>query len=130
MKREKDALLEEDEETPTPTTGKKKPVVEEEKKTTANAPVVANGDIIAQTKAILAKKPQVNFIIPLCEHEKPGAFDTVRINGYRLTIKKGEMVTIPLPVAEILANKYKIAMSAGSDKRLDNASKDVSEALE
>jgi len=85
-------------------------------------------DIVAQTKAILAKKPKVNFIIPLGEFEKPGAYDTVQINGYRLVIKKGVMVEIPLPVAELLANKYKIQLEAGNEAKIDRSA-DVQDAL-
>lgn len=76
-------------------------------------------DVTAHTKEILSKKPQINFIIPLAENEKPGAFDSVQINGYKLTIQKGVMVTIPLPCAELLAAKYRINLEAGANSRLD-----------
>jgi len=79
-----------------------------------------NKDIVAQTKAILAKQPKVNFIIPLAEGENPGAYDTVQINGYRLTIQKGVMVELPQAVANLLAEKYRINMTAGSEKRIDS----------
>lgn len=89
-----------------------------------------NEDIISKTKRILYEKhPLTNFIIPLGESEKPGAVETVQINGYGLTIQKGVMVQIPLPVAKLLAEKYRIAMVAGQEKRLDQAKPDVQEAL-
>lgn len=85
-------------------------------------------DVVAQTKAILAKAPHTNFIIPLAEGEQPGAYETVQINGYGLTIKKGTLVNIPMPVAHLLAEKYRIAMEAGRSMRIDRDTK-VDEAL-
>lgn len=76
---------------------------------------------IKETEAILAKEPKTNFIIPLSSGEKPGAYEIVNINGYQLTIKKGEMVEIPKSVADILAEHYRITMNAGQDKRADRA---------
>ena len=87
-----------------------------------------SADSVASTKAILAKSKKVNFIIPLSPFEKPGAYDTVRINGYHLTIQKGVMVEIPEPVAKILAEKYSIAMTAGQDKKAGRDN-EVSSAL-
>lgn len=85
-------------------------------------------DQAAQTKAILAKKPHVNFIIPIMDGEAKGAYETVQINGYKLTIQKGIMVNIPMPVANLLAEKYRINMSAGEEHRIDRAP-DVTGAL-
>lgn len=85
-------------------------------------------DTAEETKKILAKKPHTNFIVPLGEHEKEGAVEEVQINGYKFTIKKGVLVNIPVPVANLIAEKYKINMEAGKDKLADRAS-DVSEAL-
>lgn len=85
-------------------------------------------DSVAQTKAILEKMEHVNFIIPLEPGEKPGAVETVQINGYGLTIKKNVMVSLPIAVANLIAEKYRINMEAGQDKRLDRNEK-VQEAL-
>lgn len=87
-----------------------------------------NRDIIAETKAILEKQPKINFLVPLAEGEKPGAFDTVQINGYMLTIQKGVVVELPRSVAALLAEKYRIQMSAGESARIDRKT-DVQEAL-
>jgi hypothetical protein len=88
---------------------------------------------IAETKAILAKEQKTMFIIPLVPPEKEGAYEIVNINGYQLTIKKGVMVEIPISIANILADHYRISMSAGSDKLLSrNEVKDgvsIDEAL-
>lgn len=118
--------------------GKTKVEVKEkevEKKPEATSPAPAQANItkilhgeVAITKANLEKEPKVNFIIPLTDGEKPGAFDTVQINGYRLTIKKGVLVPLPQSVAQLLANKYRISMEAGRENRIDRAS-DVEEAL-
>jgi len=85
-------------------------------------------DTVAATKAILDAGPHVNFIIPLADGEAQGASDTVQINGYRLTIQKGVMVNIPMSVATLLAEKYRIQMEVGKDRRINRAP-DVSEAL-
>lgn len=102
-------------------------VKETEKTTTAKAPqgVKAEalakfpGDIIAQTKYILEHGPKVDFILPLADGEAQGAYETVQINGYKLTIKKGEMVNIPKAFAMLLAEKYRINMTAGKEMRID-----------
>jgi hypothetical protein len=86
-------------------------------------------DEVALTKAILDKAPHINFLIPLAEGEKAPAYETVQINGYKLTVEKGKMVNIPMPVANLLAEKYRIQMEAGKDKRVDRAS-DILEALD
>jgi len=83
-------------------------------------------DIIAQTKYILDNSEHVNFIVPLLEGEI--GIEEVTINGYKLTIKKNVMVSIPVQVASIIAEKYRINLEAGADKRIDRKA-DVSEAL-
>jgi len=83
-------------------------------------------DTAEQTKYILDRSPKVSFLIPQVEGEI--GVETVQINEYRLTIQKNVLVDIPVQVANILAEKYKINMTAGADKRIDRTS-DVSEAL-
>jgi len=90
--------------------------------------VVSGKDIIAETKAILEKSPHINFLIPLVEGEAPGAFEEPQINGFKMKVPKGIMVNIPLPIANLLAEKYRINMEAGKDKRIDRSS-EVSDAL-
>ena len=85
-------------------------------------------DTAAATKKILETEPKVSFIIPLMPGEKEGAYEIVNLNGYQVTIKKGVMVDIPRSIAEILANHYRITMSAGQDKLLGR-SQDTDEAL-
>jgi hypothetical protein len=85
-------------------------------------------DIVAQTKAILDAQEHTNFIIPMADGEQEGAYDTIQINGYKLTIKKGVMVNIPIAVANLLAEKYRINMTAGMNKRIDRDN-EHSEAL-
>ena len=83
-------------------------------------------DIVAQTKYILDNSEKVNFIVPKIEGEI--GEETVQINGYKLTIQKNVMVSIPIQIANLLAEKYRIQMTAGQDKKIDRAS-DVSDAL-
>ena len=75
-----------------------------------------------ETKEILDKAPRTDFLIPLFEGENEGAVETCQINGYPFIIKKGVMVNIPVPVANLLAEKYRIAGLAGRDKRIDRNS--------
>ena len=70
-------------------------------------------------KKVLQEQPQVQFIIPLGQGERKGAHETVQINGYKLTIMKGTMVTLPQQVVDILAAKYEINMTAGAEFRVD-----------
>ena len=75
-------------------------------------------DPAKHTKDILDSKPKTNFIVPLAEGELPGAYETVQINGHKYTIQKGVMVSIPMPVANLLAEKYRIGMIAGQELSL------------
>lgn len=84
------------------------------------------GDTVAQTKYILDNSEHIDFLVPQLEGES--GEETVQINGYKLTIKKNVPVSIPKQVAAIIAEKYKINMEAGKEKRTDRAS-DVADAL-
>jgi hypothetical protein len=70
-------------------------------------------------KEVLQSQPQVKFAIPLAMGEKKGAYETVQINGYKLTIMKGVMVDLPQQVVELLSDKYQISLEAGSEHRID-----------
>ena len=73
-------------------------------------------------KEYLWSQPLSTFVVPLYQGEKPGvAEEIVQINGYKLTIKKGVMVKLPMPIIEILADHYAIQMGdgMGQDKRID-----------
>ncbi len=83
-------------------------------------------DVIAQTKYILKNSPHTNFIVPMVEGEI--GIEEVQINGYKLTIQRGAMVNIPIQVAKIIAEKYRINLDAGKEMRVDREKK-VSEAL-
>ena len=85
-------------------------------------------DVVAETKRILDASPHVDFIIPPAEGDPKGAAETVQINGYKLTIMKGVKVNIPEAVANLLAEKYRINMMAGSDSVV-NRRADIQEAL-
>lgn len=86
------------------------------------------GDKIADTKYILDHAPKVSFLIPLAESDVANAEETVEINGYKYTIKKGNMVTIPQPVADLLMNKYRVEREV-AQKALAFANQEKIEAL-
>lgn len=90
---------------------------EVEKKEEIATPVMqanTNSSLMAdaqRTKEILEKYPKVKFVVPLYEGEIAGkATESVTINGYRLTIKKGVMVDLPEPMVRLLADHYQINM--------------------
>jgi hypothetical protein len=122
-KTQTDPLLE-DEETKTPksessNSGAGDAITAKPVKTTPSAEQAKVNDVVKQTKEILSKSPHVQFIIPKTDTEPANSAETVQINGYRLTIQKGVMVNIPIQVANLLAEKYKINMTAGQEKRID-----------
>jgi hypothetical protein len=78
-----------------------------------------NEENMLLTKEKLLNGPKMSMIIPLSEGEKAGAYDTVQINGYGMKIQKGVLVELPVPVAKLLAEKYRIQIEAGKDKRVD-----------
>lgn len=86
------------------------------------------GDALAMKKA-LEKEPKVSYYIPLGIGEKKGAYETVTLNGYRLTIKKGVRVEIPKPMAIELDRLQGIQEEIGLDKRIDLSDKDKQDAL-
>lgn len=67
----------------------------------------------------LASQPKVRMIIPLSPGEKPGAFETVNLNGFRMEIKKGVSVELPQQVAEVLSEYLQIDLNLANDYRLD-----------
>ncbi len=103
-----------------------KPVSNKDEKLKAEAIAKFPKDIIAQTKYILDNSEHVNFIVPKVEGEI--GVEEVMINGYKLTIQRNVMVSIPIQVAKILAEKYQIAFEAGKEHKIDRAS-DVQDAL-
>mgnify|MGYP000448037466 CR=1 FL=1 len=93
---------------------------------TINAAVL---DDAQKTKLSLDSKPKVNFMIPLVPGEPAGSFETVCINGYLMKLQKGKMLQVPKPVADILANKYRVEMEAGSNVLVDRSA-ETKKALE
>ncbi len=77
-------------------------------------------DRATETKKILEEQKQVSFIVPIGENEKEGAIETVQINGYKMEIKKGELVTLPKSVVDLLSEKYRINMIAGRNAKINS----------
>ena len=61
-------------------------------------------------QSAFAKQPKVRIFIPLGIGEKRGkhAYESVTINGYRMELPKGEYVTVPQGVADIIEAHYNI----------------------
>jgi len=101
--------------------------VEESKKVESKDTVVdqqKNYDAqLKSTKAALDAEPKVLFMVPLSPGEKEGADDIAIVNGYSYRIKKNCQVSIPQSIANLLANKYKIEMTAGSEHRVEVSEK-------
>lgn len=113
---------------PAKTEAKTTPTAPQTPKEKVKADAVAKfpKDIVAQTKYILDNSEHVNFIVPQLEGEV--GIEEVQINGYKLTIKKNVMVNIPIQVAQLLAEKYRINLEAGREHRIDSSA-EKSEAL-
>ena len=92
----------------------------------ANAIAKFPNDTVAQTKYILDNSEHISFLVPQLEGEV--GVEEVQINGYKMTVPKNVPVSIPKQVAALIAEKYKINMEAGKEKRADRAS-DVADAL-
>lgn len=73
---------------------------------------------IVRTKKALAAAPKTKWIVNLEPGERPGAAISVTINGYRLSVKKGVLVEIPVPVAEVLASHYNVVSDVAVEKSM------------
>lgn len=73
----------------------------------------------ARMKAFLESQPKVAFMVPLGIGEKPGAIETVQMNGYRLNILKNTMVMLPEPVVKHLSESYRLTALAGQEFSID-----------
>jgi len=80
---------------------------------------------IKTVKDALALQPKVRIFVPLGIGEKKGskgAFESVTINGYRMVLPKGEYITVPQGVADIIERHYNMSpenTEAGEAFRLD-----------
>lgn len=76
-------------------------------------------------KSVLAKEPKVRIFVPLGIGEKKGskgAYESVTINGYRMVMPKGEYVTVPQSVANMIEAHYNMSpenTEMGEAYRLD-----------
>ena len=77
----------------------------------------------------MESKPTIAFMIPLAPKENPNTLERVQINGYVMKFPKGRIIQVPLPVFDILSNKYNIASELGRDK-LITRDHNVQKALE
>lgn len=82
-----------------------------------------------EMKKVLDAQPRVQMYIPKEPKEPNGAVETVQINGYRMEIQKGTMVNVPKQVFDILSEYMGIENRVGQDKKINNQSEDVQQAL-
>ena len=97
-------------------------VVTPKKVTTSKAPVNTDAGLLSDIKLTelkLSKEQKVMFMVPLAEGEKKGSVHQCFINGYQFNVPKGVMTEVPMSIAQMLAESYKIGMEAGSDFRID-----------
>jgi len=67
---------------------------------------VEPGTDAANQLAYYAAEDKVRTRIPRGAGEKPGAFETVIVNGLRINILKGENVSLPVSVAQIIEDAF------------------------
>lgn len=77
-------------------------------------------------KRKLANEPRTPMFIPLDPGEKPGAYRSVTINGYRSEVKKGKMVQLPVSIAKLLMDAYQIEAETLNDNEFNLANADAS----
>jgi len=92
----------------------------------AKTPAKTNTDI---SREKLAQCPQVDCLVPVIPGENPKIPEEVNINGVKFVLKKGVVQKVPLPVAKIIAEKYRIQMEAGHEARIDREKEGLDEAL-
>lgn len=76
----------------------------------------------ADMRDYLMSFPKVKTLIPLMPGEKPGTTEIIAINGVQLNVKKGVMVDLPKPFAELVFAHYNISLengTIGAEKRID-----------
>jgi hypothetical protein len=76
----------------------------------------------------LEKQPKVAIMIPLLPGEAEGSTESVILNGYRLNIRKGDMVMVPRQVAEVIMESQQKTREAIENYFLMNE-KGVSKAM-
>jgi len=73
-------------------------------------------------KEHLAKQPKVQMLIPFDPGVKPEVADkipfVVNINGYRMEIKRGEYVELPMQVAEIVRERLVSEGKIGANQKV------------
>jgi len=80
-------------------------------------------------KAKLDKQPKVKFFCPLSPGEPNGSTEIVQINGFKMTIRKGQFVNVPEQVADILAEHYGLESPIEQQHNLDYQDEDTQNAL-
>jgi len=107
-------------------------IVEPKKETTPPQNIKDTNDeymkSVLKVKEVVNKEKKVSIHIPLNQGEKRGeAVETVTINGYVWSIRKGEMVEVPLSVYKILAESMGL-VSKADELKVDRDSETI-EAL-
>lgn len=82
-----------------------------------------------ETQEALDAQPKVRIMIPLQNGEPIGSIQEFNINGYRLTVRKNVMVDVPEQIAQMIAERYNIELTAGQEMRADRPKAGLSEAL-
>lgn len=109
----------------TPEKEKETPIAKKEEA----APVFDLGDLIEvpdqiltskarRIREVLAAQEKVRFMIPQVLLDKD-PFITGGINGYLWKVRKNAMVNIPIQVAKLLAESYKMTNAAGEEWRVE-----------
>ena len=60
------------------------------------------------------KQPKVTIVVPLEEGEPENSVQNVSINGYKWSIKKGVMVSVPEQVARMIMKRLKVEMQGSA----------------
>ena len=82
-----------------------------------------------QMKAHLDAQPQVSIMIPLEKGEKKGAVQPFTINGYRITVPKGRMTTVPEQVAQMISERFDVDLDIRG-RSIENQDESMKKALD
>ncbi len=88
----------------------------------------AHGSKAAIMKKQLDAQPKITIMIPLGLGEPRGATHPVQLNGYRLNIRKGVYVDVPLQIAKVVMESQQLTEEALNNYYLMNA-EGVSQAM-
>jgi len=86
-------------------------------------------DKAEQMKDQLDAQVKISILLPLEKGEKKGAVQSFCINGYRFTVPKGVMTSVPEQVAQMVSERYNVELDVRS-RAIGQGNREAKEALD